>query len=107
MQLKFLGTGTSQGIPVIGCNCKVCLSQDPKDTRFRASVLITTEQDRKILIDCGPDFRQQMLMNKEQNVEAILLTHEHNDHIIGLDDVQDRKSTRLNSSHVKISYAVF
>ncbi len=88
MQLKFLGTGTSQGIPVIGCNCKVCLSQDPKDTRFRASVLITTEQDRKILIDCGPDFRQQMLMNKEQNVDAILLTHEHNDHIIGLDDVR-------------------
>src|SRR5690606_41545925 len=84
----------------LGCNCKVCLSQDPKDTRFRASVLITTEQDRKILIDCGPDFRQQMLMNKEQNVEAILLTHEHNDHIIG-----DRKSTRLNSSHAKISYA--
>ncbi len=88
MQLKFLGTGTSQGIPVIGCNCKVCTSSDPKDTRFRASVLITTDQNKKILIDCGPDFRQQMLINNEHNVDAILLTHEHNDHIIGLDDVR-------------------
>lgn len=88
MKLKFLGTGTSQGVPVIGCECKVCTSQNPKDKRFRASVLITTDLHKKILIDCGPDFRQQMLINNESNVDTILLTHEHNDHVVGLDDVR-------------------
>lgn len=88
MKLKFLGTGTSQGIPVIGSTHPVCLSTDSKDKRLRASVLITDEQEKKILIDCGPDFRQQMLSNGETTVDALLLTHEHNDHIIGLDDLR-------------------
>lgn len=87
MKLKFLGTGTSQGVPVIGCRCNVCKSENPKDQRFRASVMITAE-DKKILIDCGPDFRQQMLINNEEKADALLITHEHNDHVIGLDDMR-------------------
>ncbi len=88
MKLKFLGTGTSQGVPVIGCTCEVCTSENPKDSRLRSSVMVTTDGHRKILIDCGPDFRQQMLANHEQTVDLTLLTHEHNDHVIGLDDVR-------------------
>ncbi len=88
MKLKFLGTGTSQGIPVIGSMHPVCLSTDPKDKRLRSSVMITDEDGKKILIDCGPDFRQQMLVNNEKTVDALLLTHEHNDHVIGLDDLR-------------------
>lgn len=88
MQLKFLGTGTSQGVPVIGCGCSVCKSCNDKDKRFRSSVIITTDVGKKILIDCGPDFRQQMLINDEKIVDAVLLTHEHNDHVIGLDDMR-------------------
>lgn len=88
MKLKFLGTGTSQGVPVIGCTCEVCTSGNPKDSRLRSSVMITTDEDKKILIDCGPDFRQQMLTNQEDRVEIALLTHEHNDHVIGLDDMR-------------------
>ncbi len=88
MLLKFLGTGTSQGIPVIGSHHPVCLSDNPKDKRLRTSAMVTTDSGKKILIDCGPDFRQQMLMNKEEQVDAVLITHEHNDHIIGLDDLR-------------------
>lgn len=88
MKLKFLGTGTSQGIPVIGSYHPVCLSENPKDRRLRSSALITTDSGKKILIDCGPDFRQQMLINNEENIDAVLLTHEHNDHVIGLDDLR-------------------
>ncbi len=88
MKLKFLGTGTSQGVPVIGCRCSVCTSENPKDQRFRASVMITTDVGNKILIDCGPDFRQQMLIHNEEKVDALLITHEHNDHVIGLDDMR-------------------
>ena len=88
MKLKFLGSGTSQGVPVIGCHCEVCSSQNYKDKRFRSSALISTEAGKKILIDCGPDFRMQMLNNKEEQVDAVLLTHEHNDHVIGLDDLR-------------------
>ncbi|SFI49398.1 MBL fold metallo-hydrolase [Halpernia frigidisoli] len=88
MKLKFLGTGTSQGVPVIGCKDEVCTSKDLKDRRFRASALITSNSGKKILIDCGPDFRMQMLDNDESQVDAVLITHEHTDHVIGLDDLR-------------------
>lgn len=88
MKLKFLGTGTSQGVPVIGSDHPVCKSNDPKDKRLRTSAILTTDAGNKILIDCGPDFRQQMLTNNETRLDAVLLTHEHNDHIIGLDDLR-------------------
>ncbi len=87
MQVTFLGTGTSQGVPVIACNCNVCKSKDPRDKRFRTSVLIK-EKDATILIDAGPDFRLQMLNSNVQNLDAILFTHEHKDHTAGLDDVR-------------------
>lgn len=86
-QFIFLGTGTSQGVPVIGCTDPVCLSNDPRDKRLRASAMVIYK-DMHILIDCGPDFRQQMLRENLSDVDAILITHEHNDHIIGLDDVR-------------------
>ena len=82
-----LGTGTSQGVPVIACNCKVCQSTDPNDKRLRAAVLIEVD-GVTIVIDAGPDFRQQMLREKVTNIDAILITHEHRDHIAGLDDVR-------------------
>lgn len=87
MKITFLGTGTSQGIPVIACGCDVCNSNNPKDNRLRVSVLIE-HKDKSIVIDSGPDFRQQMLRTNVQQLDAILFTHEHKDHIAGLDDVR-------------------
>ncbi len=87
MKITILGTGTSQGVPVIGCNCAVCSSSDPHDNRLRSAVLISHGR-QNILIDAGPDFRQQMLRAKVRHLDAILLTHEHNDHVIGLDDIR-------------------
>ena len=87
MKVYFLGTGTSQGIPVIGSNHSVCLSDNPKDKRLRVSVWIHTE-DSSIVIDCGPDFRQQMLACKCKKIDAILFTHEHADHTAGIDDIR-------------------
>lgn len=87
MKVTFLGTGTSQGIPVIGCSCDVCLSTDPKDNRLRTSILLSKE-DTNIAIDCGPDFRQQMLKAGIKHLSALVITHEHNDHVIGMDDVR-------------------
>ncbi|MCB0465846.1 MAG: MBL fold metallo-hydrolase [Aequorivita sp.] len=85
--VTFLGTGTSQGIPVIGSNHPVCLSTDPKDKRLRVSVLLHWD-DFSYVIDCGPDFRQQMLRENVSKVDGILLTHEHSDHTAGLDDIR-------------------
>ncbi|MDN3677270.1 MBL fold metallo-hydrolase [Flavobacterium paronense] len=87
MQVYFLGTGTSQGIPVIGSNHSVCKSVDSKDKRLRVSVWITWD-DNSIVIDCGPDFRQQMLTSGCEKLDAILFTHEHADHTAGLDDIR-------------------
>ncbi len=86
-KLILLGTGTSQGVPVIGCKCEVCSSPNPKDKRLRTSAIFQSS-DISICIDAGPDFRQQMLREGIQKIDAVLLTHEHNDHIIGLDDVR-------------------
>lgn len=86
-ELIFLGSGTSTGVPEIGCSCRVCTSVNPKDKRLRASVLIQSE-NQTILIDSGPDFRQQMLTYQIKNLTAILLTHEHYDHVAGLDDIR-------------------
>jgi phosphoribosyl 1,2-cyclic phosphate phosphodiesterase len=87
MHITFLGTGTSQGVPVISCNCEVCTSNDKRDTRLRTSILIALE-NKNIVIDTGPDFRQQMLQQKVNNITAVLFTHEHKDHTAGLDDVR-------------------
>ncbi len=87
MNLHFLGTGTSTGVPQIGCNCSVCASNDLKDSRLRSSVMIT-EGTTQLIIDCGPDLRQQLLRNKVNHLNGILITHEHYDHIGGLDDIR-------------------
>lgn len=87
MRITILGTGTSQGIPVITCNCIVCQSEDPRDKRLRVSVLIELA-DKTIVIDSGPDFRYQMLRAKVKDLDAILYTHEHKDHVAGLDDIR-------------------
>lgn len=87
MKIIFLGTGTSTGVPQIACKCKTCTSLNPKDKRLRASVLIKVDNNQ-ILIDCGPDFRSQMLNNDVQFLSAVLITHEHYDHISGLDDLR-------------------
>ena len=87
MKLTFLGTGTSQGIPVIACDCAVCISLDEKDKRLRTSVMISLNNENYV-IDTGPDFRQQMLREKVSNLRAVLFTHEHKDHVAGMDDVR-------------------
>ncbi|MGC6490657.1 MAG: MBL fold metallo-hydrolase [Flavobacteriales bacterium] len=87
MKLTFLGTGTSQGVPVIACNCIVCKSENPQDKRLRSSVLIESDTT-SVVIDTGPDFRQQMLSNAVQRLNAIVYTHEHKDHVAGMDDVR-------------------
>ena len=87
MKLTFLGTGTSCGVPVIGCQCKVCQSADPKDKRSRCSALVESETTR-ILIDCGPDFRQQILPQPFRKIDGILITHSHYDHMGGMDDIR-------------------
>ena len=99
VKLTFLGTGTSQGVPIIACQCPVCLSADERDKRFRASAFVQME-GLNILIDAGPDFRSQMLRADIRHLDAILLTHNHKDHTGGLDDVRsfnyiDRKAAEI------------
>ena len=87
MKITFLGTGTSQGIPVIGSSHPVCLSKNPKDKRLRVSVMVSWDNFNYV-IDCGPDFRQQMLTHKVSKIDGILFTHEHADHTAGIDDIR-------------------
>lgn len=87
MKVTFLGTGTSQGVPVIGCQCAACTSDDPKDDRLRCSIHIEIDE-LHLVVDTGPDFRYQMLRAGIGKLDAILITHEHNDHVIGLDDIR-------------------
>lgn len=87
MRITVLGSGTSQGIPVIGCSCDVCQSKDPRDKRLRTSLLIQS-REATVAIDAGPDFRQQMLREDVTHLDAVIITHEHKDHIGGLDDLR-------------------
>ena len=89
MKLLFLGTGTSTGVPEIGCTCPVCTSKDPRDNRLRTSALIHTDSGETLLMDCGPDFRYQMLRSVFFGpIDGVLVTHEHYDHVGGLDDLR-------------------
>lgn len=88
MKLTILGSGTSQGVPVIGCRCEVCASRDPRDKRLRTSAMVETDRGARFIIDAGPDFRYQMLRAGVARLDAILLTHEHKDHTGGIDDVR-------------------
>ncbi len=87
MKITMLGTGTSQGVPIIGCQCSACTSDDPRDKRLRTSALVEID-DTTILIDAGPDLRQQLLRSQTTKLDAVLFTHEHKDHTAGLDDVR-------------------
>jgi len=85
--ITFLGTGTSQGVPVIACDCEVCTSTNPQDNRLRTSILVEGD-DKTVVIDSGPDFRYQMLRAKVKHLDAIVFTHEHKDHVAGMDDIR-------------------
>ena len=87
MKITFLGTGTSTGVPVVACNCEICSSEDPRDKRYRTSIMLSKGASN-IVIDCGPDFRIQMLKNRVEDIDALLFTHAHRDHIAGLDDIR-------------------
>ncbi len=87
LEIEFLGTGTSTGVPMLRCHCPVCMSADPRDKRLRTSAIVRY-QGARILIDCGPDFRTQMLRASDDNIDAVLLTHIHFDHVAGLDDLR-------------------
>ena len=109
MNLTFLGTGTSLGVPVVACSCAVCHSKDSHDKRRRTSALIETDAGENILIDIGPDFREQMLSQQVMHLEGILITHAHRDHVGGLDDirsfnyVQNRKMDLYCNHEAKVS----
>lgn len=88
MKLRFLGTGTSTGVPQIGCDCATCTSSDPHDKRLRCSALVTLDNGKNLLIDCGPDFRQQIIEAGAPELEALLVSHSHYDHVGGIDDLR-------------------
>lgn len=105
MDITFLGTGTSQGVPVIACNCKVCDSGNDKDKRLRSSVMVE-DDGIVIVIDTGPDFRQQMLRCNVKKVDAVVFTHEHKDHIAGFDDIRAFNFVLKRKMDVYVSAAV-
>lgn len=88
MKLTFLGTGTSTGVPMIRCRCRVCMSADSRDKRMRSSVIVESDSGKKLLVDCGPDFRTQMIAAGSPDIEAVLITHTHYDHVGGIDDLR-------------------
>ena len=88
MKLRFLGTGTSTGVPALLCDCPVCRSDDPRDRRSRTSALLTTPDGKNLLIDCGPDFRTQALDAHSPKIDALIITHHHYDHVGGIDDLR-------------------
>lgn len=88
MKITFLGTGTSTGVPEVGCQCGVCQSEDPKDKRLRCSSVLETDNGNVLLIDCSPDFREQMLRYPLERIDGVLITHEHYDHVGGIDDLR-------------------
>ena len=94
MRITFLGTGTSHGVPMIGCDCETCRSADPRDKRWRASIYVETDDGQALLVDSGPDIRAQSLAFNVRRVDAIVFTHGHADHIMGLDDIR-----RFNAIH--------
>ena len=99
MKITVLGAGSSAGTPVIGCECPVCRSSNMKNKRSRCSSIITLDNGSHILIDTSPDFKMQAMREQIHKIDAVLFTHHHADHCHGIDDLRDRKSTRLNSSH--------
>ena len=113
LEIEFLGTGTSTGVPAIRCKCPVCMSADPRDKRLRTSAIVRY-QGVRILIDCGPDFRTQMLRASDDNLDAVLLTHIHFDHVAGLDDLRAycfdnpfpiyARADVMNNLHQRIPY---
>lgn len=94
MRIRLLGTGTSHGVPVLGCSCPVCSSSDPRDARYRSSALVTGDGGERILIDAGPEFRLQALASRLTGLDALLVTHAHADHVHGLDDVRPLTRSR-------------
>lgn len=105
IEATFLGTGTSQGVPVIACNCEVCKSDDSKNKRLRSSLLIKIN-NQNFVIDAGPDFRQQILREEVNSLRAILLTHEHVDHIFGLDDIRSFNWFQKHPTDIYAEYRV-
>jgi phosphoribosyl 1,2-cyclic phosphate phosphodiesterase len=99
VKITFLGTGTSQGVPVIACQCRVCLSPNPRDKRLRSAILIENE-GTTVVIDSGPDFRYQMLRADVRHIDGLVFTHEHKDHIAGMDDI--RAFNYVNKSKVSV-----
>lgn len=103
MKLTFLGTGTSTGVPYIGCDCPVCQSTNPKDKRLRCSALLEVD-GKNILLDCGPDFRQQALRAGIRHLDAVLLTHKHTDHVGGLDDLRPFKNVPIYANASTVAH---